>query len=45
MAISAKSVDEVRSWFTDNGLAADTFEYTQVNFTVSGSQQRSTAFA
>lgn len=27
MAISAKSVDEVRSWVTDNGFGADTFEY------------------
>ena len=27
MAISAKSVEEVRSWLTDNGLAADTIEY------------------
>ena len=27
MAISAKSVEEVRSWLTDNGFAADTIEY------------------
>ena len=35
MTISAKSVDEVRSWLTDKGFA----EYT-VNFTVSGYEQR-----
>ena len=27
MPISAKWVDEVRSWLIDNGFAADTFEY------------------
>ena len=27
MAISAQSVDEVRSWLTDNGFADDTTEY------------------
>ena len=27
MAISAKSVDEVRSWLTGNGFADDTTEY------------------
>ena len=27
MPITAKSVDEVRSWLIDNGFAADTFEY------------------